>query len=117
VVERPGPDAPALVAGEGVGIVVAQAVFSGEVGVLLVFGGGGVASPDALIFGADPDVTVRVPAKAGDKLPLCVRIPRQGVGKAGGRAGQQKREATNQRGRAGAASDASIGRTATKEKQ
>ena len=117
MIERPGPDAPALITGESVSVVIAQAVSGGEVGVLLVFGSRRIAAPDALIFGADPDVTVRVPAKAGDKLPLCVRIPRQGVGKAGGRAGQQKREATNQRGRAGAASDASIGRTATKEKQ
>ena len=75
VIEGAGPKASGFVYGEGIGVVVAEAVLGGVVGVLLASGCGGVVAPDALIFSTNPDGVVRAGAEGGDKLALCIRVP------------------------------------------
>ena len=103
VIERAKPDAPGFVAGKRISVVVAEAVFYSEMGVLLADGSGRIKAPDALVFGSDPSLAGIVSAKGSDELALGVCVPRggRGVGTGKGKCSRQK-EAVNQRDKAGA---------------
>ena len=75
MVKGSGPHSSGPVADQCIGVVVAEAVFSGEVGVLLVFGSGGMEAVDALVFGSDPDVIMGVAAERSDEAALRVGVP------------------------------------------
>ena len=87
MVKGTGPDASGFVAAKRIGIVVPEAVFCRVVGVLLVFGGGWVKAPDAVVFGADPSMAGGILAEGDDELPLRVWV----LGQGGGKAGRDKR--------------------------
>jgi len=96
VVEGADPDAPSLVTGQGIGVIVAEAILVGEVAVLSVFGGGGIETPDAVVFSADPETAVVVPAEGRDEAALYLDVPGGGVGDTGNCSGEEKRKTNNQ---------------------
>jgi len=83
VAQGSGPKASGLVEGEGIGVIVAEAVFCSVVGVVLAGGCGGVVLPDALIFGANSDGAAYAGTEGGNKLPLRVGVPRDDIREGG----------------------------------
>jgi len=77
---------------QGVDVIVGEAVFGGEAGVLLGGGCGGVIAPQPLILGAEEDAALVVGTEGGDEGVLAAPLPRnrreRGNGAPGDRAGE-----------------------------